>query len=451
MARRGRSPRAWSIAADGRRSTIAFGLGLARHPARPRRWAVGAYFENFCRSGSDPDPTSGTMGSTPTPTSGEDRVRPRTQHLGDGARCTSRARKRYIGVAPVPGGLTNVCLVRPSRPGDADLRDPAALLTRVARRAIRCCATARRTRVSPDRLSSSVRSPSTWTAPSLDGLLLAGDAAGFIDPMTGDGLRFAVRGGELAAAAALRRARTWMGGRPPASCGRAPARVRGEVALQPGAARAGRVAARDRRRYCRRAARPARLRADRHPRRRLHRMRGRRRIAGRVRPGTEFAGRGSAGDGGCITLIAAAVVVFGFMLVEALRAARNERAQRALGGVEPAGDVYRWMQIAYPASFAAMFARRLSFAGLTAVRPVGGRARWSSTLAKALKWWAILTLGRFWTFRVIVVPGAPLVRRGPYRFLAHPNYVGVLGELVGVGLLTGAFRSARLRPLCLAP
>jgi len=42
------------------------------------------------------------------------------------------------------------------------------------------------------------------TGARIDGLLLAGDAAGFIDPMTGDGLRFAVRGGELAAAAALR-------------------------------------------------------------------------------------------------------------------------------------------------------------------------------------------------------------------------------------------------------
>jgi methyltransferase len=60
------------------------------------------------------------------------------------------------------------------------------------------------------------------------------------------------------------------------------------------------------------------------------------------------------------------------------------------------------------------------------------------TLAKVVKWWAILTLGRFWTFRVIVVPDATLVSRGPYRFLRHPNYVGVIGELVGVGLLTGA-------------
>jgi len=59
-------------------------------------------------------------------------------------------------------------------------------------------------------------------------------------------------------------------------------------------------------------------------------------------------------------------------------------------------------------------------------------------LAKALKWWAILTLGPFWTFRVIVVPGASLIASGPYRWLRHPNYVGVVGELAGAALMTGA-------------
>jgi methyltransferase len=58
--------------------------------------------------------------------------------------------------------------------------------------------------------------------------------------------------------------------------------------------------------------------------------------------------------------------------------------------------------------------------------------------SKALKWWAIHTLGRAWTFRVIVVPGAPLITTGPYRFLRHPNYVGVVGELVAVALMTGS-------------
>jgi methyltransferase len=136
------------------------------------------------------------------------------------------------------------------------------------------------------------------------------------------------------------------------------------------------------------------------------------------------------------TEVAAAVVVFAFMAVEARRAARNERAQRALGGIEPPDDVYRWMQVAYPGAFAAMFAETAMRHAPTPSLAIAGGIVF--TLAKVVKWWAILTLGRFWTFRVIVVPGATLVSRGPYRFLRHPNYVGVIGELVGVGLLTGA-------------
>lgn len=130
------------------------------------------------------------------------------------------------------------------------------------------------------------------------------------------------------------------------------------------------------------------------------------------------------------------VVVFGFLLVEARRAAANERRQRARGGIEPAGDVYRLMRLAYPGVFAAMIAdgaRRgvpapgVLFAGLLCF-----------AAGKALKWWAITTLGPCWTFRIIVVPGTTPVRGGPYRWLAHPNYVGVVGELVGVALLSGA-------------
>jgi methyltransferase len=58
--------------------------------------------------------------------------------------------------------------------------------------------------------------------------------------------------------------------------------------------------------------------------------------------------------------------------------------------------------------------------------------------AKALKWWAILTLGRAWTFRVIVIPGRRRITVGPYRFLNHPNYVAVVGELLGAALMCGA-------------
>ena len=156
------------IGADGRRSTLAFALGLASFPASPRRWAFGTYFE-------------GVDGLT---SRGEMHVRP------DG----------YIGVAPLPGGLANVCVVKEKgnvAPGlsetivdeaiasDPDLRERFGRARQVARI----------TSLGP--LAVDAR------AAGCPGLLLAGDAAGFVDPMTGDGLRFALRGGELAAAAAL--------------------------------------------------------------------------------------------------------------------------------------------------------------------------------------------------------------------------------------------------------
>src|SRR5207248_10781296 len=55
-----------------------------------------------------------------------------------------------------------------------------------------------------------------------------------------------------------------------------------------------------------------------------------------------------------------------------------------------------------------------------------------------LKRRGIVSLGPFWTFRVIVIPGQPLVARGPYRWLRDPNYVAVMGELAGVALMTRA-------------
>jgi len=135
-------------------------------------------------------------------------------------------------------------------------------------------------------------------------------------------------------------------------------------------------------------------------------------------------------------IVAIGLVVFALMAVEARRAARNERGQRARGGVEPPGDVYGAMRVAYPAAFAAMLAEGALRGAPRASIASAGLLVFAA--AKALKWWAIVSLGPSWTFRVIVVPGAPLVARGPYRWLRHPNYVAVVGELGGVALMTAA-------------
>ena len=158
------------IAADGRRSTLAFSRGLAHQPARPRRWAIGGYFTGVAGCG-----TVGEM------------------HVRKG---------HYIGVAPVPGGLTNVCVVIPHAVGDRAFGAPAELIrSRLnADPALRDRFVDARPEGDPVVLGPMAVDADAAGEP---GLLLAGDAAGFIDPMTGDGLRLALAGAELAAAVSL--------------------------------------------------------------------------------------------------------------------------------------------------------------------------------------------------------------------------------------------------------
>lgn len=63
-------------------------------------------------------------------------------------------------------------------------------------------------------------------------------------------------------------------------------------------------------------------------------------------------------------------------------------------------------------------------------------------LTQALRWWCVITLGRRWNTRVIVLPQAPLVQRGPYRWLHHPNYVAVVLEGLALPLMHTAWLTA---------
>jgi methyltransferase len=127
-----------------------------------------------------------------------------------------------------------------------------------------------------------------------------------------------------------------------------------------------------------------------------------------------------------------ALVVFLPMVVEAAVSARHDRALRARGAVEPPGDVYRTMQLAYPAAFLALIAEGAWRGADADTLAVSGAAVF--LVAKALKYWAIASLGTRWTFRVLVPPGSPRIARGPYRWIAHPNYIAVALELTGVAI-----------------
>jgi flavin-dependent dehydrogenase len=159
------------VIADGRGSRLASALRLSRFARTPRRWAYGAYFE----------------GVREVTSVGEMHIRP----------------PGYIGVAPLPGGLTNVCVVRERTRVDA--RRPVAAADIVAHAVM--ADDVLRDRFGGARQVSTVRALGPLAVDArlcgCPGALVAGDAAGFVDPVTGDGLRFALRGGELAAQAAL--------------------------------------------------------------------------------------------------------------------------------------------------------------------------------------------------------------------------------------------------------
>ncbi len=63
-------------------------------------------------------------------------------------------------------------------------------------------------------------------------------------------------------------------------------------------------------------------------------------------------------------------------------------------------------------------------------------------LAQALRYWSVFSLGESWNTRILVVPGAKLVKRGPYKYLDHPNYVVVVVEILAFPLIFGAWVTA---------
>ncbi|CAN5311649.1 isoprenylcysteine carboxyl methyltransferase family protein [soil metagenome] len=63
-------------------------------------------------------------------------------------------------------------------------------------------------------------------------------------------------------------------------------------------------------------------------------------------------------------------------------------------------------------------------------------------LSTGLRWWCVATLGKHWNPRLIVIPNAPLVTGGPYRWIHHPNYTAVTAEVAALPLVHSAWVTA---------
>ena len=123
-------------------------------------------------------------------------------------------------------------------------------------------------------------------------------------------------------------------------------------------------------------------------------------------------------------------------VLELVRASRNTARLRQQGGVEFGRSHYPFVVLLHVAWLAAIAA------GLQRDPVVRPFPLMAFVLLQAVRLWVILTLGRFWTTRVISVAGAPLIRHGPYRYLRHPNYVVVIGEIALLPLVFGQIGTA---------
>lgn len=128
-------------------------------------------------------------------------------------------------------------------------------------------------------------------------------------------------------------------------------------------------------------------------------------------------------------------------LVELGVARRNVRQLLARGGVEVGAGHYPWM-VALHAGFLASCLAEVWLLGRPFVPALAAVAFLAVVAASALRYWAVRALGERWTTRIVVVPGAPRVTSGPYRILAHPNYLAVALEIAALPLVHGAWLTA---------
>jgi methyltransferase len=116
-------------------------------------------------------------------------------------------------------------------------------------------------------------------------------------------------------------------------------------------------------------------------------------------------------------------------LFELIHASRNTRLLLAQGATEFGAGHYPLIVLLHAAWLVAIFA--------FAPRDLPPVWVWLGLfiVLQAVRAWVLLTLGPYWTTRIISLPQAPLVRRGPYRFLRHPNYAVVIGEIAVLPLV----------------
>ncbi|KIL52864.1 isoprenylcysteine carboxyl methyltransferase family protein [Jeotgalibacillus campisalis] len=129
-------------------------------------------------------------------------------------------------------------------------------------------------------------------------------------------------------------------------------------------------------------------------------------------------------------------------LVELVAAKRNERWMKSQGAFEAGASHYPFMLALHIGFFLSLLVETILFD--RSLSPFWPLLLTLFLVAQGFRIWCLVSLGKYWNTKILILPGANVVRKGPYKWLKHPNYVVVTIELLILPLLFQAFVTAVL-------
>ena len=129
-------------------------------------------------------------------------------------------------------------------------------------------------------------------------------------------------------------------------------------------------------------------------------------------------------------------------LVELRIAKANEKQMKAEGAYEVGARHYPLIVLLHTAFFVSLLVEVL--VQKPTLSPIWGILVAVFLFTQVLRIWCLTSLGKYWNTKIIILPGADVVMKGPYRFIRHPNYVIVAIEIVVLPMMFGAYFTALL-------
>jgi len=127
-------------------------------------------------------------------------------------------------------------------------------------------------------------------------------------------------------------------------------------------------------------------------------------------------------------------------LIELVIARRNEANMKAKGAEELDEKGYKFVVLMHVFFFLSLIAEKLF------LQPAANALFYPFILfflmAQALRYWSIISLGGFWNTKILILKGSKLIRKGPYKFISHPNYAAVITEIAVIPLIFSCYITA---------